>query len=49
VVYFAALSGILANIDEEKEKALLDALLLIDDLVTASGETLYAVIHGVKE
>jgi SAM-dependent methyltransferase len=48
IVYSLALSDILANFDETRDEALLRAMLLADDLCTASGETLYAVIHGGK-
>jgi hypothetical protein len=48
VVYFAALSGLLANIHEQHDGTLLDSLLLVDDLAAEMGETLYVVAHGVK-
>jgi SAM-dependent methyltransferase len=49
VVYFAALSGLLANFHEQDDGTLIDSLLLVDDLAADSGETLYAFAHCVKD
>lgn len=46
VVYMMALEQLLANIDETEDAALLQLLLLADDLCIEAGETLYAVAHA---
>ena len=48
IVYFMALSGILQNFDEEKDKTLLDRLMSIDDACAEQGETLYATALAIK-
>lgn len=50
-VYHTALNDILCNIDEsdEKDKTILDLLLIIDELATKSGvETQYATVLAIK-
>lgn len=48
VIYFLALSGILQNFDEVKDKALINFLLSIDDACADRGETLYATALALK-
>ncbi|NEP08650.1 MAG: class I SAM-dependent methyltransferase, partial [Okeania sp. SIO4D6] len=48
VVYHLALSDILHNFDESKDKYLLDFLMLIDDLCSELGETHYATAIAIK-
>ncbi len=48
VVYHLALSDILHNFDESKDKHLLDFLMLIDDLCSELGETHYATALAIK-
>jgi hypothetical protein len=48
VVYGLALSDILANFDDECGNALLQTLLLADDLCIEAGESPYAVAHARK-
>jgi hypothetical protein len=49
VIYHLALSDILANIDEAEDAALLEQLLLIDDICTELGETHYATALAFKK
>ncbi|HSW05527.1 class I SAM-dependent methyltransferase [Aquabacterium sp.] len=46
VVYMLALNEILSNIHETEDAALLQVLMLADDLCIEAGETLYAVAHA---
>ncbi len=48
VVYHLALSDILHNFDESKDKHLLDFLMLIDDLCSELGENHYATALAIK-
>ena len=48
VIYFLALSGILQNFNEVRDKTLLDSLLSIDDACAERGETLYATALALK-
>jgi SAM-dependent methyltransferase len=48
-VYHLALNQILYNFDEDKDKTLLELLLIIDDLCSEQGENHYAVALAIKE
>lgn len=48
VVYHLALKDIIHNFDEEEDKALLDLLMAMDDIITAGGESLYATALAFK-
>jgi SAM-dependent methyltransferase len=48
VIYALALSDVLANLDEDTDRALIKAMMLADDLCIEAGETLYAVAFGFK-
>lgn len=49
IVYMLAMSDVLANLDEEEDASLIDALMLADDLCVELGESLYSVAWAVKE
>lgn len=49
VIYHLALMDVLANFDDQTDKALLQSLLLLDEVVAHSGHTHYAVAFARKE
>jgi SAM-dependent methyltransferase len=48
IVYHLALNDVLANFDEERDAALLQSLLLLDETLAAGGRTHYAVAIATR-
>jgi hypothetical protein len=48
IVYHIALEDVLANLDKELDRGLLNMMMLIDDKFTAHGQYLLAFSYGIK-
>jgi len=49
IIYHLALNDVLANFDEDQDRAMLDSLLLLDEMLARNGHTQYAVAIARKE